>query len=60
MVDADIRRYFDEVDHQLLMAEVKKLVTDEGILKLIQQWLDAVIVDAKSAWHVYTAVGEQA
>lgn len=58
VVDADIHRYFDEVDHQLLMEEVKKLITDVGILKLIQQWLDAVIVDAKSAWHVYTAVGE--
>lgn len=52
VVDADIHRYFDEVDHQLLMEEVKKLITDEGILMLIQQWLDAVIVDGNQRYRL--------
>ena len=56
VVDADIRRYFDEVDHQLLMAEVKKLITDVGILKLIQQWLDAVIVDGNQRYRLIKGI----
>lgn len=52
VVDADIHRYFDEVDHDLLMVEVKKLVSDSGILKLIYQWLDAVIVDDNERYRL--------
>ena len=52
VVDADIHRYFDEVDHELLMVEVKKLVSDEGILQLILQWLDAVIVDGNKRFRL--------
>lgn len=45
VVDADIHRYFDQVNHDLLMHEVKKLVRDKGILRLIRQWLNATVVD---------------
>ncbi len=45
VVDADIHRYFDEVNHDLLMHEVEKLVSDKGILRLIRQWLTMTVVD---------------
>lgn len=44
VVDADIRRFFDEVDHKRLLAQVGKWVMDETILHLIEQWLKAEIV----------------
>ncbi len=52
VVDADIHRYFDEVNHDLLMVEVKKLVTDKGILQLIQQWLKATVVDRNQRYKL--------
>lgn len=45
VVDADIHAFFDEIDHDLLMAEVGKLIDDSGILRLIRLWLKATIVD---------------
>jgi len=52
VVDADIHRYFDQVDHDLLMREVEKLVTDKGILRLIQQWLKATVVDGNKRYKL--------
>jgi len=52
VVDADIHRYFDQVDHDLLMHEVEKLVTDKGILRLIQQWLKATVVDGNKRYKL--------
>ena len=56
VVDADIHRYFDEVDHDLLMTEVKKLVTDQGILHLIQQWLKATVVDRNKRYKLIRGI----
>jgi group II intron reverse transcriptase/maturase len=47
VVDADIHRFFDEVDHDLLMKEVGKLVFDEAILHLIRLWIKARVHDGK-------------
>lgn len=52
VVDADIHRYFDEVNHNLLMQEVEKLVTDKGILHLIRQWLNATVVDRNQRYKL--------
>lgn len=52
VVDADIRSFFDEVDHDLLMQEVQKLVTDTTILRLIRQWLKATVVDGKERYRL--------
>ncbi len=56
VVDADITRFFDEIDHNLLMAEVKKLVSDEAILKLIHLWLKADIIDGKQRFTLHKGV----
>jgi CRISPR-associated protein Cas1 len=56
VVDADIRQFFDEVDHYLLMAEVEKLVTDETILRLIRLWLKAHVQDGKKRFQLKKGV----
>ena len=43
--DADLRSYFDTIPHDKLLACVRMRVTDRSVLKLIKQWLAAVIVD---------------
>jgi CRISP-associated protein Cas1 len=58
VVDADIHRYFDEVNHALLMREVSKLVSDPGILKLIQLWLKAVVVDGKERFTLHKGIAQ--
>ncbi len=41
--DADLSKYFDTIPHNKLFILLKKRLTDQGILKLIQQWLTAPI-----------------
>lgn len=43
--DVDLRSYFDSIPQDKLMACVRMRVTDSSVLKLIQQWLAAVIVE---------------
>lgn len=43
--DADLRSYFDSIPQDKLLACVRMRVTDSSVLKLIRQWLAAVIVE---------------
>jgi RNA-directed DNA polymerase len=43
-VDIDLARFFDTVDHDVLMHRVSRRVTDKGILKLIGKYLRAGVV----------------
>ncbi len=45
VVDADIEKYFDSIDHELLMEAVQKRVTDPKVLKLIRRWLKAGVME---------------
>ncbi len=41
VVDMDLKAFFDEVNHDLLMARARRLVKDRAMLKLIRSWLNA-------------------
>lgn len=45
IVDADIRGYFDHVDHEWLMTMLKERISDSKILRLIKKFLKAGIME---------------
>lgn len=40
VVDADIKGYFDNIPHALLIKQVKRLVNDSRVTELIRRWID--------------------
>jgi RNA-directed DNA polymerase len=45
VLDADIRRYFDSVDHDWLLRMLARRIADPRVLRLIGQWLRAGILE---------------
>lgn len=45
IVEADICRYFDSIDHKWLMKMLALRIKDKTFLRLIQKWLKAGILD---------------
>jgi RNA-directed DNA polymerase len=50
VVDIDLAKFFDEVNHDLLMARIAKKVKDKKILKLIRRYLQAGIMKDGVVW----------
>lgn len=45
MVDADIKGFFDNLDHEWLMRMLEQGVKDQRFLSLIRKWLKAGILE---------------
>jgi len=43
--DADFKKFFDSIPHEVIMETVRKRIADKMILSLIYQWLTAPIVE---------------
>ena len=50
VVDADLKSYFDTIPHDRLMQEVGKRVADGRVLKLIEAFLEAKIMEGLDQW----------
>lgn len=50
-VDADLKGYFDTIDHGILMEEVKRKVTDGKVLTLIKAYLRCEVVDKDESYR---------
>jgi group II intron reverse transcriptase/maturase len=55
VLDADIRRFFDSVDHEWMMRMLAHRIADRRVLRLINQWLKAGIWE--SGKRIETAEG---
>lgn len=47
VLDADLQGYFDTVPHDILMRCVRKRISDGAVLRLIESWLRAPVVDPR-------------
>jgi RNA-directed DNA polymerase len=45
VIDADIRSFFDSVDHEWLMRMIEHRIADRRILELVRRWLKAGVLD---------------
>jgi RNA-directed DNA polymerase len=51
VVDADIKGYFDSIPHQLLMEKIGKKISDGRVLKLIESYLKAGVMETGKGWE---------
>jgi len=49
--DADLKAYFDTIDHEKLMKCLRMRITDRSVLKLIRMWLNAPVIERDDAGH---------
>jgi RNA-directed DNA polymerase len=46
VVDIDLERFFDTVNHDKLMSEIAKTIDDKSVLKVLRAYLNAGVMDA--------------
>lgn len=50
VLDADLRGFFDAIDHEWLMKFLEHRIADKRVLRLIQKWLSAGVME-KGTWR---------
>lgn len=50
VVDADIKGYFDNISHELMMNKIKEHIADKQLLKLIEAYLKQDIMEEGNSW----------
>lgn len=45
MLDADIKSFFDTIDHGWMMRFLEHRIADRRMLRLIRKWLNAGVVE---------------
>ena len=45
VVDVDLERFFDRVDHDILMGRLQKRIGDAGVIRLIRAYLNSGVMD---------------
>lgn len=51
VVDADIKSYFDQIDHQRLMERIEEKIADGKVLKLFKLFLEQGIMEGIKHWR---------
>ena len=46
VVEADIRKFFDSINHEILIQMLEKRVNDQAFIRLIRKWLNAGVLNA--------------
>jgi len=50
VVDADIKGYFDNISHELMMNKIEQHIADKQLLKLIEAYLKQDIMEEGNSW----------
>jgi len=54
IVDADVSKFFDSLDHGVLRELIKRRINDGGLLRLIGKWLNAGVLEDGELTHSET------
>lgn len=50
VVDADLQTYFDTIPHEKLITKVKRRISDNRIIKILEAWLKQEIMEECKKW----------
>lgn len=50
VVDIDLKSYFDTIDHDILMEQVQRKISDTRLLELIRNYLKQKVMDSTKGW----------
>jgi group II intron reverse transcriptase/maturase len=54
VVEADIRGFFDHIDHDWLVRMLEQRIADRGLIRIIRKWLKAGVMDELHHWSPST------
>ncbi len=60
VVDADLKSYFDTIDHDRLMEQIAERISDSKLLELLRRYLNQEIIDGAKRWTPETGTPQGA